>query len=289
MKKKYIFILVTILLLILSGNTCETNRNIINPNEVNETNEIFDDPEAIFTEMFNTIQIAEINSDCFYYNRGQNEHSGELLKGQVIFILDYYYSMNIDINSDIDIYIEFETIDGNIKGYVKEQYITYFDDIINNLWCKNIRLIKDYYYYESVENIFIKDFSEFSEFHGRETAIRAMRWGFYEHDMHIFERYIHFSLAQFSFLARIISIYIYGNTYTFQLADRRSKEVELAELTLIDNSNSITITHFSIEGNEWLKETIFDTLQISYVPFDEDKSNVLRENILQWTRESSIN
>jgi hypothetical protein len=294
-----IFLLTTAMILFIScnKNSCEASSSIndltdttetieiLNNNVVaNRVNELNVDNTPVASEIFSYYaeHRAEINSDCDFFLRRGGEPSGRLFRGQDIVILDSFFPAPRE-GDGYYFFVEIKTINSEIRGFINERYITYLDDIINDLWCKNILLTREYYYLESVEYIFLRDFFPSLENDiEREQAIRGMGHNFSEGLLFISERYLYIIIRDFSISFRLNSIIRDGSIYTFQMSGRLGEE---AEMILIDDGNGITITHFS--SNDFrLDNLLLSSLNARHIPHDLEKSRNLRNNVLQWVQEN---
>jgi len=290
-----LFVIVIIMLFIFScvNKTREINKIENNPDKPLETimvenisNKSFETPEQL--DNSNTTYEkydAIINSDCDYWIRIGGDPSGKFLKGQEIIILDYFYP-GTEEDSIIKVFVEVETKDGAVRGRINEYFITYLDNIENDIGLKNITLTRDFYYQYSVENIYKREYSGFEEKYGREQAIREMGHFFSEHRILISERYFSILAGDLSFALRILSIKRDGDTYTLHLSNNQKEEFELV---LIDDGNGITFIHFAAKDGDNHLELSFLGLNIKYIPNDSEKSRILKENVSKWVQENRGN
>lgn len=230
---------------------------------------------------------AIINLDCDYYLLHSDKPSGRLLKGQIIVILDYFYIMGIDEYS-FDIFIEIETIDGMIKGYVKEKNINYLDNIVNNIQLKNILLTRNYYYNESVEYIYNRDYLPliYEEVSKRDTVL-MMGHFFSEWRLFISERYFYIYNDHNSSIFRIISLNQAENNTVLILTNHLKEEFEII---LFNGKNNIIITDYTEIYNfnqSYHIKIIEDLINVEYIQYDEEISIKLKDNVLEWTRYES--
>ncbi|MCL2800722.1 MAG: hypothetical protein FWD28_03070 [Treponema sp.] len=229
---------------------------------------------------------AVINSDCCYFINYSNNPSGVFLKGQNISVLDYYYSVP---NEDgiIEIFIKVQAADNGIIGAVNEQYITYNEDSIYNLWNKNIQLIPEYYYYDSIENIYIKDYMPLMyEGVSRLDSIRMMRHFFSENRMLITKKHLIIGNNIYREEYRINSVInVRNNTYQIHLSNFLNNELILT--LFIDENNSLTIVDINIlNNNHYMRQLFNNSLNIRYIPYEIEKSKVLNENVIRWAWEN---
>jgi hypothetical protein len=289
MKKiSLIFLLITAMILFVScnNNSREANRSINNLSGVTETvdvlnnNVVADNINELATNANNTSvaseilnyaeNIAEINSDCGFFLLRAREPFGRLSKGEYIIILDYFYSRRNEEGS-FNIFVQVETIDGAIRGFVNERYITFLDDMTHNFWCTNILLTREYYYQESVEYIFERE----------SWSLMEMKLFFHENDLFISERHLLVNIRDFSEMFRFISMERNENTYTFLAINTGGDEVEII---LLDDGDGIFITQFTSQDYR-LDRLIANAMNVRFIPHDIEKSIILRENIVEWVDE----
>ena len=222
------FLIVLSFLLIISCNKNTANKNVQKPDDL--TNE----------------EIAVINSDCDYYLNGSDTPSGKLAKGQSVIVLDWCYA-KLDRNDNIDVYIQVETLDKTVKGYVIETYLSY-SNTHNNLLFKNILLTESYYYTASAEEVYKEHYlplindEEKSMVKDEKGAIIWMNNFFSPKMMLISERHLVFGEGYWVGFDtyRILSIKQENkNTYLLKLLKFPDDEFEI--VLLVDN-DGITIT-----------------------------------------------
>jgi len=274
--KKYFIILFCI---IMCFSACVKTQ----PKEINTAQGVQNKQDNEIT-ILPTNEKAVINSDCDYFIYYSDTPSGKLTKGQNVIILDYYYSRLHDGN--IDIYVEVETLDKTVKGRVIETYISYSKPL-HNLWFKNIPLTRSYYYTESVEYIYKKEFLPMTdEDVDEEDTIKMMRWFFSPRMMLISERYLFIGNGEYGSVFRIISVDEKNkNTYVLKLFNLFPKGVSPEgefEIVLHVEDDSITITQIINENKIYLDALGEYDLNIKYIPYNREKSEKIEKDILAW-------
>ena len=256
------------------SNSRESDVSVVNyqnPIKIPETPEVVS-VSTLITEKTNK---AVINADCDYYIQ-IGGRSGRLLQGQEILIGEHYY-----LSGRFDVRVEVETVDGTVNGYVSERYITRLDDIIHDLWFKNVLLTREYYYTETVENIFNNDYGKNLRQNDTVDKERLVRlWGaFYSEDrLCIFENYLAMGNDEDANVYRIENVTNDRNIYTLHLTKYPSGEFEI---TLVDDGNGITMTQYVIK-KELSLDPIPNYLNFRYVPQDTEKSEKTKAAVFAW-------
>jgi len=156
-----------------------------------------------------------------------------------------------------------KTLDDNVKAYVSESYITYNDSKYNS-WFKNVLLTPEYYYTETVDDIY----NGHESYEGEVEKIESLK---------LVKHF--FSQPRILFSENIVVIgndntddeyYIISlkkedaNNSIFYLRDNENKRFEI---TLLDDGTSITITHFFAENEitfPWLAGSALNKKCIKY-------------------------
>jgi hypothetical protein len=275
---KYFTGIIVCIILLFSCNKNAANKNVQKTDDLTKVEELASD--NIDELPLNPVITAVINSDCDYYLNRSDTPSGKLKKGQDIIILDHYYSSLRDDN--INIYVEVETLDKTVKGHVIETYLSY-PDSLHELWFKNIPLTRSYYYTESVEYIYKKDWLPLiHEGESEEDTIKMMRWFFSPRIILVSERY--FVIGEGYNVGfdtyKILSINKKDeNTYLLKLISYPKKEFEI--VLLVDN-DSITITQIINKNEIYLVALSEHDLNIKYIPYNKEKTEKIKKDVLAW-------
>ena len=279
--KRLVGILLCFCVLLIACNKSNKNsKAIIDSDKITETAKIQETTEVQETAGDLYIE-AEINSDCDYYLNRSDTPSGKLTKGQSVIVLDYYYVK--ERNDDFIICVEIETLDKTVKGTVLETYLSYPNS--HNLWFKNILLTRSYYYSESAEGIYEKDFLSLTDEGVSKKDSIIMMKDFFPNSQHrllISER--HFAIGNGGdgdvSIYKILSINKNSeNTYLLNLLDYAKEKFEL--VLFVDN-DSITITQF-VTKNEIRKQYIIErALNIKYIPYNKEKSEKIKKDVSAW-------
>lgn len=222
---------------------------------------------------------AIINADCNYYQHYNNEPAGRLVQGQEILIGEHYY-----ISGRFDVDVEVKTVDGTVTGYVSERYITRFDDNNNDFWFKNIMLTREYYYTETVENIFNREYGKNlkqNDTVARERIIRLWANFYSENRLYSFDNYMAIGNNETTFVCRIENITNDKNIYTLHLSKYPKGKFEI---TLVDDGDGITLTQYVVK-EELSLDPVPNWLNFRYVPYDNEKSEKTKTDVLTWCDE----
>ena len=219
---------------------------------------------------------AIIKSDCDYYIGGKP--AGKLTRGQRVVVLDRYNLYGFDVH------VEVETVDGKIKGQVYEDNLNYLDGTGYDFWFKNILLVREYYYTETVDNInansgYTRSIGQDNA--AREREIRLWRAFYSEERMRISERYLVIGNDEMACAYRLHSVDKKGNTYTLHLSEYPKTKIIV---TLIDNGNSIMLTYF-VSESKLLLDLVTYSLNFKYVPYNKEKSEKVRNAVMTWCDE----
>jgi len=281
---KKLLIIIAVIFFIISCNKNGANKNEQKPNDLtNAENSSFDSDLRSDEEL--SFVGTVINTDCDYYTAyGDAPPVGKLTKGQSIIISDYYRVKEGD--DDFIIYVNFETLDKTVKGNVLESYLTYPNS--HNLWFKDTIFTRSYYYTESAEYIYKKEFFSLTdEGVSKEDSILMMKNFFPEtfYRLLISERHLVIGNGGDGALAiyRILSINEKNeNTYLLKLRDHSKEEFEI--VLFVDN-DSITITQF-VAKNEIFFQSLFErALNIKYIAYNKEKSEKTKAAVLAWCDE----
>jgi hypothetical protein len=270
--KKIPFLIVTMFFLFSCANRTHETTEVEFSNDLPEVSEV-----AVNTDEVREIRKAVINAECDYYSRYGDMPLGRLAQGQEVTIEGYYYLSGVDVD------VQVKTVDGNIEGYVKSQYITRLDGVTLDLWCKDISLVRDYYYTGTVEDIFSNDYGKGlgQDRDDREVVIRLWRAFYSEKSLRISESYLIIGNDEDSDAYRLESVAKDGNTYTLYLSDYPKGEFEVV---LVDNGDGITLTQCTIK-NVPLRDLITDSLNFKHVPYDSNKSKKTKDAVIAWCNE----
>jgi hypothetical protein len=227
---------------------------------------------------------AVINSDCDYYLNHSSIPLGKLTKGLIVVILNSYYAVERD-DGNFNIYVEVETRDNTVKGYINEFYLTYHDNNNYNFWFKNILLTRYYYYMESIEEIYKSEYMQLlNEGVEKIDSILMMKHFFSENRILISEKYLVIGNSENSTIYKIVSIKRNGSTYLLNLFDYNKKEFDLVMVT---DGNSVIITNFISKNEIFFQNVIERSLNIKYIIYDREKSNILKDDIIFWVQNNS--
>jgi hypothetical protein len=217
---------------------------------------------------------AVINTDCDYYDDHWNL-AGRFSRKQGIVI-----KKGFNEGDRFNVFVEVQTADSGIKGYVLEKYITNFNSVNYDFWFKNILMTRNYYYTEPVEYIYNDlEKNSFGDWDKKELL---MQWRhFYsEYRIRFSDNYFVMGNDEYNLAFRLEEIIHKsdtkdGSTYFIKLT--RSSEKQ--EITLVDNGNSITITQCNGIGYDG------SLLLYTYVPFNKKKSEKTAKAVKAWCTE----
>jgi hypothetical protein len=268
MKRIMILIVITMLFLI----SCESRKNTAVIERVLTGS---DDISEI--ENFNMPRKGLINADCDYYLRYETKPAGKFKQGQEIILMGYHYTSGFDVK------VQVKTLDSNIEGYVFEKNVTRLDNVNLNLWCKDIMLIRDYYYSETVENIFNNDYGKGlgQDPAEREEVLRLWRAFYSEYKLYISNNVMIMGNDEDSSSFLLESVKKEGNTYTICFSQYPNGKFDL---TIVDKKDGIILTQYVIK-NELLHDPIRGSLNYKYVPRDNDKSEKVKDAVMAWCDE----
>jgi len=267
---KYCTMFFTLVLIVFTLSNCfrDNKKNIDYQEDSDELNIQVDN-----------INEAVINADCDYWKTYAGELSGKLSKGQIVNILGRY-NFGFRDDDSFDIYVQIETIDDKIKGYVIEQNLTYLYDIGNDLLFKNILMTFEYYYNGTMEEIFNKRYLPGIE-RGSITKEQAvLQMGHLSlKRLLITERHLSIAIGDYGEIYRIKSINRNDNIYTISLTHRDEDDIIM---TIINGDSYLIIDSFS-EKNDLVN----DLINVRLIPYNKEKTEVLTKNIKTWVNENS--
>jgi hypothetical protein len=301
MARKILIIIATIFFIVsCNKNSNGTNNNIQKYDDLTNIEKLslaeeasfdeessFDDEELSFKpdltglDKLRGTYDAVINTDCDYYDNHGNL-VGRFSRGQGIAIKEGFYA-----GEGYSVFVETQTADSGVKGYVREKYITNFNGVNYGFWFKNILMTRSYYYTEPVEYIYNEEIEkEIDKISWDKKSLLEIWRAFYsESRLRFTENHLVMGTDEgiWAFrLGEIInkSVAKDNTTYIIQLIDYPKGKLEI---TLIDNGNSVTITQSIIKEKRSVDMGYF--LLYTYIPYNKKKSEKTAKAVHAWCTE----
>jgi hypothetical protein len=272
MKSTIILILITLFFLV----SCESKSDENSGETHEEVTPLVELPKTI--ENTDMIRKGVINADCDYYGRYETLPAGKFKQGQEILLMGYHY------NSGFDVEVQVKTPDSNIERYVSEKNISRLDGVSLDLWCKEIMLTREYYYFGApVEEIFNNDHDKGpgQDVAERERVIRLWRAFYSENRLYISDNFVIMGNDEDIRNFLLESVTKEGNIYTLGLSEYHGRKFDLAILV---EEDGITLTHYVIKKGD-PEDPIMGSLNYKYVPQDADKSKKTNDLVMAWCDE----